>query len=156
MADIAQLLQTMRPMREPPSPTPIMPFLDMLAIGIMTAAVVFAIIVALKRSRYGLRRSAEEALAASRNLMPAERLAAQARLLRRLVRVQSGDAAARAEGGAWLGILDRAFATTFFTAGAGRAFGDALYRRGSETEVEALDRALSGFIASGRPIKGDA
>ena len=80
--------------------------------------------------------------------MPAERLAAQAQLLRRLVRALSGDSAARAQDGAWLGVLDRTFSTTFFTSGAGRVFGDGLYRPGADADVEALDHSLSSLIAA--------
>ena len=156
MADVAQLLQTMHPMREPPPPAPIVPYLVMLAVGILGAALAFVVIRQAGHARAGLRRSAEAALAGSRQLLPAERLAAQARLLRRIVRTVAGDGAARAQDGAWLGVLDRTFATTFFASGDGRVYGDALYRRGAEADVEALDQALSGFIAALRPSRTNA
>ena len=119
MPDVAQLLQSLHPMREPPPPSPVAPFLVMLAAGVTLALVAFVAWRQLGRRRAGLRRSAELALASTRDLAPAERLAAQARLLRRLVRARSGESAAKAQGEGWLAALDDMFATTFFTRGAG-------------------------------------
>lgn len=147
MADVAQLLQTLHPMREPPPPVPVLPFLLTIGVGLVLATLGFAALVALRRRRLGLRRAARLALAATRDLPPAERFAAQAGLLRRLVRVRAGVAAAREQGDGWLLTLDRVFATTFFTAGDGRAFADALYRRGGTPDVEAVDRSLTGLFA---------
>ena len=61
-----------------------------------------------------------------------------------------GDDAAHARGAAWLQRLDKVFETNFFTQGAGTAFGEALYRQNRDLDVEALDRALHGFIAKVR------
>ena len=163
MADVAQLLQNLHPMREPPPPSPIAPFLLMFAIGVAIAAIAYAAWRQARRRRAGLRRSAELALAATRTLDPGERLAAQARLLRRLVRARDGEFAARAQGDGWLAALDRSFGTTFFTAGAGRAYADGLYRRDGEgrdeDRVEALDRSLDDLFThlGARPrAKADA
>lgn len=163
MADVAQLLQTLHPMREPPPPAPVAPFLLMLAIGVAVAAIAYAAWRQARRRRSGLRRSAELALAATRTLDPGERLAAQARLLRRLVRARDGEAAARAHGDGWLAALDRSFGTTFFTAGAGRAYAEDLYRREWEgrnaDRVEALDRSLADLfthLAARTRAKADA
>ena len=151
MADVAQLLQGLHPMREPLPPTPVMPFLAMLSVGLAVAAVGFVAWRLARRRRAGLRRSAELALAGTRGLDPAERMVAQARLLRRVVRASAGENAARAQGDGWLAALDRTFATTFFTTGAGRAYADGLYRRGeagrSTDQVDALDRSLAELIA---------
>ena len=147
MPDVGQLLQSLHPMREPPPPSPVAPFLLTLGVGVAVAAIGFVAWRRARLRRAGLRRSAAQALAASRGLAPAERLAAQAHLLRRLVRARLGETAAAAQGEGWLAALDRAFATTFFTDGAGRAYADALYRRGGAGDVEALDRSLVGLIA---------
>ncbi len=150
MPDVAQLLQSLHPMREPPPPAPVAPFLAMLAAGVAIAAIGFVAWRQARRRRAGLRRSAELALAGTRGLDPAERMLAQARLLRRVVRASAGDGAARAQGDTWLAALDRTFATTFFTTGAGRAYADELYRRGdagrNKEHVEALDRSLAELI----------
>ena len=146
MPDVAQLLQNLHPMREPPPPSPVAPFVAMLAAGIVLAAVGVVAWWQIRRRRAGLRRAAELALAATRDLSPPERLAAQARLLRRLVRARVGDGAARGEGEGWLATLDRAFATTFFTEGPGRAYADGLYRRGGDSDVDQLDRSLADLI----------
>jgi hypothetical protein len=94
-----------------------------------------------------VRRSALAGLALSRSLDPGERLAAQAALLRRVVRATEGEAPGRLRDGDWLACLDRVFSTSFFTSGAGRAFGEALYRPSSDHDVAALDHALKKFLA---------
>ena len=147
MADVAQLLQSLHPMREPPPPSPIAPYLVTLAIGIVAAAIAFVVWRQARRRRAGIRRAAGLALAATRTLAPPERLAAQARLLRRLVRARDGEIAARAQGEGWLASLDRTFATDFFTSGAGRAYADSLYRRDDAVDVEALDSSLAELVA---------
>lgn len=161
VADVAQLLLNLHPMREPPPPSPVAPFLLMLVVGVALAAIGSIAWRLARRRRSGLRRSAELALAATRTLDPGERLAAQARLLRRLVRARDGENAARAQGDGWLAALDRTFGTTFFTAGAGRAYADGLYRRdgaGRDADgVEALDRSLADlFVHLGRRPRAKA
>ena len=156
MADVGRLLETMHPMREPPAPEAITPYLILVSLGCIAA---LALLFAAWRVRHrgaALRAAAEASLAASRRLAPLDRLAAQANLLRRLVRGLGGDEAARAQGGAWLERLDHVFETSFFTQGAGAAYGEALYRRPRDLDVDALDRALLGFIARLRPSKGRA
>lgn len=151
MADVSQLLETLRPMREPPPPPSILPFVVMAAIGCALAAVLFLVLreVKLRRAR-NLRRTAEAALAASRPLPPTERLAAQAVLLRRLVRRLRGDAEARRQGTAWLTSLDETFDTRFFTEGEGLAFGASLYRARVAPNVDELDRSLANLLVKMR------
>ena len=148
MADTGRLLELMHPMREPPQPAALTPYLFMLATGCLVAVAAFAAYRIGLRRRAGLRRSAEAALAASRALAPPERLAAQAMVLRRLVRNVAGESDARAQGSVWLQTLDRMFGTRFFTQGEGKAFGDALYAPSTAPDVDALDRALAGMIAT--------
>lgn len=150
MADVIRLLDTMHPLREPPAPEAITPYLALLACGCAIALIVLIAAWRVRHHRSALRASAEAALAAARELAPAERLAAQANLLRRLVRTLVGDEAARAQGGAWLERLDRVFQTRFFTQGEGAAFGETLYRRTPALDVDALDRALVGLISKVR------
>lgn len=156
MVDVARLLETMHPMREPPPPAPIAPYLVMLGLGCAAAGVLLFVAWQMRRRRMALRASAEAALAASRGLAPADRLAAQAHLLRRLARRLDGDAAARASGDDWLQRLDRIFDTRFFTDGAGAIFGDKLYRQPAGVDVDALDRSLSGLIAQLRRPRASA
>ena len=147
MADTGRLLELMHPMREPPQPAAVTPFLFTAGLGCLVALVAFALYWIALRRRAGLRRAAEAALAASRALAPPERLAAQAMVLRRLVRNVLGEGEARAQGPVWLQTLDRLFATRFFTQGEGKAYGDALYAPSTAPDVDALDRALAGMIA---------
>ncbi len=151
MADTDRLLELMHPMREPPQPAAVTPFLFMVGVGCLAALAAFVLYWIALRRRAGLRRSAEAALAASRALAPPDRLAAQAMVLRRLVRSTVGDRDARAQGSVWLQTLDRLFATHFFTQGEGQAFGDALYARSIAVDVDALDRALGRLIATFSP-----
>ena len=87
------------------------------------------------------RRALRVSLAATRDAPPDERLAAQALLLRRAARTVAGDEVARLHGEAWLAALDRMFATSFFTRGDGRCFGDALYS-GTAIDPALTDRQI--------------
>jgi len=98
------------------------------------------------RRRGSVRRAALADLAAANALPPERRRVAQAQLLRRLARTLQGDAAADAQGDAWAAALDRLFATTFFSAGAGRIFAEGLYRRGA-SEPGPVDAELARLFA---------
>jgi hypothetical protein len=148
--DVAQLLQTLHPLREPPPPTPVLPYLAMLTVGVAAAASLLGIMRFAGRRQRELRLRAEAALAAARRLPPADRLAAQAHLLRALVRSLHGDEEAKLGGGVWLQRLDHTFRTTFFSQGDGRAYGDDLYRRQGTVSAEKLDGALHRLIRRGR------
>jgi hypothetical protein len=93
-----------------------------------------------------VRRSALDGLALSRSLEPSERLAAQAALLRRVVGAIEGEAPARLRDRDWLACLDRVFSTGFFSGGAGRAFGEALYRPPAGCDIAALDCELEQLL----------
>jgi hypothetical protein len=99
----------------------------------------------LVRRRASLRWAALAELAGSRGLDGPDRLLAQARLLRRLVRTLAGDEAAAAEGASWAARLDAVLRTDFFTRGAGRALVDGLYRR-ERADPAALDAELTRLI----------
>ena len=146
MADVAKLMEMMHPMREPPLPDSIAPALVLLIAGSVVAILLVGLGWRLAGPSEGLRASAIAALAFSRHLRPAERLAAQAALLRRLVRALGGDGAARQHGQAWLESLDRCFHTDFFSTGQGRAFGNDLYARSASPDVDAIDSTLMGLI----------
>lgn len=150
MADVARLLETLHPMREPPPPAPVLPTLAMAALGFALALTAIVLAWQARRRHAVLRRGAMAALEATRRLAPGERLTAQAQLLRRLARRLGGEAAASAQGRAWLETLDRLFSTRFFTEGAGRAYGEALYRPAGALDVDALDAALAGLLAKMR------
>lgn len=110
-------------------------------LGFLAAFLVGLVRWLRRRASASVRRSALNELAAARSLPPQARLVAQARLLRRLVRTLQGDAAADAKGEAWSAILDRLFATTFFSRGAGRVLGEGLYRR-EAADAAAIDAEL--------------
>jgi hypothetical protein len=115
------------------------------ALGIVGGLVVAAGAILLLRMRPLRMRAARRALRASlaetRHVREDERLAAQALLLRRVARTVAGDDVAQLRGDAWLAALDRMFATTFFTRGEGRCFGDQLYAAAA-SDPEPRDRQL--------------
>ncbi|KQP55163.1 hypothetical protein ASG40_09195 [Methylobacterium sp. Leaf399] len=116
------------------------------ALGFLAALAVGLVRWWRRRAKASLRRRALAELAAVRHLAPEARLVAQARLLRRIVRTVEGDAAADARGAEWSARLDRVFATTFFTRGAGRVLGEGLYRRES-ADPAAIDAELGRLFA---------
>jgi hypothetical protein len=120
----------------------------MLAIALgFTAALAFGLLRYLQaRRRDSVRRAALGELAAANALPPEQRRVAQARLLRRLARTLRGDAVADARGAEWGLALDRLFATTFFTQGAGRVFAEGLYQRGTP-EPDPVDTELARLFA---------
>ena len=101
------------------------------AFGILAGIVLAVGAILLLRARplrlRAARRALRASLAETRHLQEDERLAAQARLLRRVARTVAGDDVAQLRGEAWLAALDRMFATDFFSRGEGRCFGDQLY-----------------------------
>ena len=147
MADPVPLLESLHPFRQPPVFEAITPVVVMMILGLLTGALCAGVAMLVMRRLRRVRRAAQIELALSRELSPVERLAAQALLLRRLVKTTTIEDGARACGDVWLERLDRTFATTYFSQGEGRAFGNALYSPETRPDVEALDRTLSGFIA---------
>jgi hypothetical protein len=75
-----------------------------------------------------------------------ESLLAQAKLLRRLAATLMGAEAAKLHGHAWLERLDSLLATDFFTAGAGRIFGAALYSRQAMPDTSDIAAQLRQLI----------
>jgi hypothetical protein len=151
MVDPARALDGLRDIHWPVAADAAGPVVTMILIGCLLAGGLSAGLWPLLRRWRAVRRSALAALAASRSLDPPERLAAQAVLLRRLVRTIDGDAAGRLQGRDWLERLDRLFATRFFTEGAGSGFGEALYRPPSgedpDRHIDALDASLARLFA---------
>ena len=155
MATDADPLAALRPIRLPAeAPAPLLDLLALsIAAGILVAlAILLAprIAAALSRRRSPRRRFAA-ALAAARTLPADERLAAQASALRAYVAATAGEEAARTQGEAWLARVDAAFATTAFTTGPGRLYGETLYRPVDAAEVGAAETALSALL-SGRRV----
>ena len=116
-----------------------------LVLGFGAALLLGLLRVVVSRVRASVRRAALADLAGSRTLAPPERILAQARLLRRLVRTLDGDEAASAHGAAWATRLDGRLRTDFFTAGAGRVLVDGLYRR-EVPDPALLDAELTRLI----------
>ncbi|WP_158810067.1 DUF4381 domain-containing protein [Beijerinckia sp. L45] len=148
MAEIVSTLDSLRPLREPPAPESLAPYLVMIVVGIVLAVLIVWLARMIRANRQRVRRAAAAELVLSRALPPPERLAAQAVLLRRLVRTTAAEEP-REHGAPWLARLDQTFATSFFSQGDGRAYGDALYGR-HDADIEALDRSLETLIAKVR------
>ncbi len=111
------------------------------------AAVLLRLLGIAWRMRPSLRRQALASLAATRGLPEPARRVAQARLLRALMSRLAGPVAAGERGERWLARLDAVFASGFFRDGAGRAFGEALYRPEATGDPEHLDRELATLFA---------
>jgi len=151
MAEPVASLDALRGLRAPPAPDSLAPYVVTILAGFLLAALFLVAARMLLARRQRIRRAAEAELVRSRALPPPERLAAQAKLLRRLARVLGPDAEARQQGTAWLARLDQLFATSFFSQGAGRVFGAELYSPRANPDIEAIDRSLAGLIARLRP-----
>jgi hypothetical protein len=145
MPDPSTLVERLRPLRAPASDGTEEVLIATLIGCAAGLALAFAVFFRLAQRR-PLRRAAIDALVASRALPAPERLAAQARILRRLASALDPPAA-QLHGEEWLARLDAMFATTLFSEGPGRAFGDALYRPRDDDPTEALDRALERLLA---------
>lgn len=116
------------------------------ALGLALALIAALAFRALFRAPGSLRREALAELNAADALPTPERRAAQAALLRRVVRSREGDDAAKAQGAAWAETLDRTLGTEIFSKGAGRIFADGLY--GSPpADDPALDRELAVLVS---------
>lgn len=145
MADPSSLFERLRPLHAPASDG-IVEIVAMAFIGSLCAAAMSLAFLSWRARRRPLRRTSLEALAASRALPPAERLAAQARMLRHVASALTGRTACL-HGEEWLARLDGIFATKLFSEGRGRAFGEELYRPHEDDPVEALDRELERLLA---------
>lgn len=119
-----------------------------LAIG--TGLILAAVLAAVAQRGFfktrALRQEALRELRLASNLPADEALRAQAMLLRRIARTVGGEATMQHRGEAWLAALDSIFGTRFFTQGAGRCFGEALYATGAP-DVIAVQCGLEALIA---------
>ena len=156
MAELAPSLDALRALHAPPAPESLAPYVFMVLTGFALAALTIAAARMLLTRRQQIRRAAEAELERTRALSPPERLAAQAKLLRRLARIDGTEAGAREQGAAWLARLDQLFATSFFSQGEGRVFGADLYSPHVHPDIEALDGALAGLIARFKPQRARA
>lgn len=147
MADPVHALDGLRQIHLPAGADAALPMFAMIAVGFALAVALSLVLLPALRRRRAVRRAALKTLAASRLLPPDERLAAQAVLLRRLVRTIDGDEAARLTGAEWLARLDRLFATRFFSEAEGQTFSELLYRPPSGQDVAALDSGLERLFA---------
>jgi hypothetical protein len=141
MAVPSDVLDRLRPLRPPPSDGSAEIVVMTLAGALLAAAILFAW-RRLRDRRRPLRRGALAALARSRALPASDRLVAQAQLLREVAGAIDQDARAL-RGDAWLARLDALFSTRLFSEGAGRAYGEALYRPQPDPPAEALDHDLA-------------
>ncbi|MFC7053176.1 DUF4381 domain-containing protein [Hansschlegelia quercus] len=116
------------------------------ALGLALALIAALAFRALFRPRGSLRREALAAFETAASLPTPERRAAQAVLLRRVVKTKAGPAEANATGAAWAETLDRVFGTELFSKGRGRVFADGLYGRQKEDDP-ALDGELAALLA---------
>jgi Domain of unknown function (DUF4381) len=145
MAEPLPGLEALRPLHTGGSGALAEPLL-WLALG---AGLALAALIALLARRgvlrtWAVRREALAELAQARTLHPGEAVRSQALLLRRVAVTLKGDTAAGLAGEVWLDTLDGIFHTRFFSEGAGRCFGDALYGPAAP-DAAALDAELTAL-----------
>lgn len=116
------------------------------ALGLLAALILSLAWRLLARPRLSLRAEALAAFEHASALPVPERRAAQAALLRRVVRSVEGEDAARTSGPAWSATLDRVFRTDLFAAREGRVFADGLYARPAKTDDPTLDDELGALL----------
>lgn len=116
------------------------------AFGLALALVLSLVVRLLARPRRSLRAEALAAFRGASALPAPERRAAQAALLRRVVRSVEGEDAARAQGPDWSATLDRVFRTDLFAARGGRVFAHGLYARPAQVDDPALDDELGALL----------
>ncbi|MBH0239255.1 DUF4381 family protein [Methylobrevis albus] len=140
----ADPLDALRAVRLPPEPASGLFGIVLLAVA--AGVVVVLLLPLLGRLAARLRARARSPLAvlkrtlrATTTLPAGERTLAQAAALRAYVAAVAGPGAAATSGEAWLGELDRVFATDFFTRGPGRSFGEALYAGGGAPPVPSAE-----------------
>lgn len=140
-------LDALRALRLPPGSAPFWSDVALaVALGLAFAVALAFAIRMLARPRLSLRAEAIKAFEAAATLPPADRRAAQAALLRRIVRSVEGEDAARTSGETWARTLDRVFRTDLFGARAGRVFAEGLYGRGAGSDDPALDAELGALL----------
>ncbi|WP_020178641.1 DUF4381 family protein [Methylopila sp. M107] len=142
-------LAGLRALHLPPEPSSFWSDLGFAAIvGLLLALFASLLIRWIAKPRLSLRASAVGALQAANALAPEDRRAAQAAVLRRVVRTVEGEEAARADGGDWGATLDRVFGTDLFTQRNGRVFVEGLYGKPSgPADDPELDRELGALVA---------
>lgn len=144
MADTAEILTELRDLRVP-EPTGLGPLADTAAafsLG-LAAALVVALLLRAVASRPPSRRQAALAeLAQTRRLAPAERLMAQATILKRVAAELGTDG-----GGEWPAALDRQLGSDFFSAGPGVGLRQCIYRRDtSSVDPDLIEREVARLL----------
>ncbi|WP_395696893.1 DUF4381 family protein [Methylocella sp.] len=149
MTELDDALAALRPIRLPADAGEPALLAAMALAGALAGLALAALAFLLVRRRAGPRRAALEALRRARALPAPERAGALARLAHRLARRLDPQAPREPGRAASLEPLDRALKTSFFTAGEGRALGEALYRRPppAPSTLDEIERALERLIA---------
>lgn len=109
------------------------------SLGLLVSLLFLILLRRFVRRLPSRREAALKALAESKDLEPAERLLAQARILQTLaqeLQPASSDAAH------WSTVLEEYLKTDFFTAGPGKVFSEGLYRPALCADPEELEREL--------------
>ena len=145
MMDNASLVGKLRDIH-PPASDGAMTMITMSLLGAITATVFAIYFYHSWRNKQESFGKALARLEYSRESPAADRVVVQARVLREVV--ESIDpAAALLHGEAWLSQLDEIFITNFFSQGAGRIFGEDLYKPVSIAVADSLDTELGHLLA---------
>ena len=160
MTDTTALLASLADVREPPAPDTGLPWLILLNSALALAWIAL-LLWRRQRARNAWRREALATVRALRDDDSTDAPAALATLLRQVARHRLGDGVARLGGDDWLNALDEGFATDWFSAGGGRVFGDALYRRADRAPdrrllCDGVEWQLRRLPAVARPARRSA
>ena len=147
MQDVDKILAALRPPHLPPAAAGLtlgdlaLP----IAIGLLLALLVALLWPRRIKGRRRVRTNVLAELAAARTLPPEAAVVAEARLLRRVVSARDS-AAATLAGPDFAAACDRAFATDFFSAGAGKSLTTGLYAPNNAAEAETIGAGLESLF----------
>ncbi len=109
------------------------------SLGLLVSLLLLILLRRFVRRLPSRRETALKALAASKDLEPAERLLAQARILQTLAQDLQPASSSTTH---WSRILEGYLKTDFFTAGPGKALSEDLYRPVSPADPDEIEREL--------------
>jgi len=132
MTDAAELLASLRDIQEPVAPETANPAILIGALLCIVALLMLVVFRWLQRRNAWIYESIS-VIEQCRSHSPPDALARVAGMLRQIMRRYHGARINQLQGDEWLATLDAHFRTRWFSTGAGRVFGNDLYRSPGST-----------------------